>query len=347
MATVTKKTTTTGNIRYKADIRIKRSGRIIHRESRTFDRKRLADEWAKAREVELQSDAGLERVKYGAITIGRVLETYEAHFKPEAGFGRTKTYDLARLLASPLSKLPAVSLTTKDLLNHCHHRKQEGAAPATINNDITWLAVVFKAVRASEGWPLDLSVIEDARVIMRQHGLIARSARRDRRPTKEELWKLSRYFWRKQNRSRAQIPMLDIMWFQIYSARRDAETCRILWSDNNNEKQTGMVRDAKHPRKKQGNHRRFKFHSRAWRIAQRQPKTDERIFPYNPKSVSAAFARACGLLGIEDLRLHDLRHEATSRLFEQGYSIEQVQLFTLHEDWAMLKRYTHLKPEDL
>jgi len=39
--------------------------------------------------------------------------------------------------------------------------------------------------------------------------------------------------------------------------------------------------------------------------------------------------------------------EATSRFFEQGYSIEQLQLFTLHKDWATLKRYTQLKREDL
>lgn len=94
MATITKKTTSTGNIRYKADVRIKRAGRIIHRESRTFDRKRLAEEWAKSREVELQSDSGLDKVRYAAITVGKVLEVYQERFKPEGGFGRSKTYDL-------------------------------------------------------------------------------------------------------------------------------------------------------------------------------------------------------------------------------------------------------------
>ena len=36
------------------------------------------------------------------------------------------------------------------------------------------------------------------------------------------------------------------------------------------------------------------------------------------------------MLGIEDLRLNDLRHEATSRLFERGYQIHEVAQFTLH-----------------
>ena len=72
-----------------------------------------------------------------------------------------------------------------------------------------------------------------------------------------------------------------------------------------------------------------------------------RIFPYNGKSVGAAFRRACRELGIEDLRFHDLRHETASRLFEAGYQIPEVALVTGHRDWKMLRRYTNLRAEDL
>jgi integrase len=72
-----------------------------------------------------------------------------------------------------------------------------------------------------------------------------------------------------------------------------------------------------------------------------------RIFPYNGRSVGAAFRRQCRDLKIVDLHFHDLRHEGTSRLFEAGFSIEQVALVTGHKDWKMLRRYTHLKPDTL
>jgi hypothetical protein len=71
------------------------------------------------------------------------------------------------------------------------------------------------------------------------------------------------------------------------------------------------------------------------------------IFPYNGRSVGTAFCRQCRELKIDDLHFHDLRHEGTSRLFEAGFSIEQVALVTGHKDWKMLRRYTHLKPETL
>jgi integrase len=107
------------------------------------------------------------------------------------------------------------------------------------------------------------------------------------------------------------------------------------------------VRDAKHPTSRDGNHRRFKYTPEAWAIVESQPRTSARVFPYDPKSVGAAFTRACHVLGIEDLRFHDLRHEATSQLFERGYQIHEVAQFTLHESWNELKRYTNLKPENV
>lgn len=85
----------------------------------------------------------------------------------------------------------------------------------------------------------------------------------------------------------------------------------------------------------------------AWAIVERRPRTSDYIFPYDPKSVGTAFTRATRLLGIVDLRFHDLRHEATSRLFERGYQIHEVAQFTQHDSWNELKRYANLRPENL
>ena len=52
-------------------------------------------------------------------------------------------------------------------------------------------------------------------------------------------------------------------------------------------------------------------------------------------------------LDMEDWRFHDLRHEATSRLFEKGLNTMEVASITGHEDLKMLKRYTHLSAENL
>lgn len=64
-------------------------------------------------------------------------------------------------------------------------------------------------------------------------------------------------------------------------------------------------------------------------------------------SFNKTWTRACTRAGIEDLRFHDLRHEAVSRLFEKGLNPMEAASVSGHKTLAMLKRYTHLRAEDL
>jgi integrase len=63
--------------------------------------------------------------------------------------------------------------------------------------------------------------------------------------------------------------------------------------------------------------------------------------------ISHRFTSACRKSGTEDYRLHDLRHEAISRLFERGFSIMEVSSISGHRSLASLKRYTHINPSSL
>jgi len=72
-----------------------------------------------------------------------------------------------------------------------------------------------------------------------------------------------------------------------------------------------------------------------------------RIIPMTPNALRLAWGRTTKRAGIEDLHFHDLRHEATSRLFEKGLNPVEVATITGHKDTRMLMRYTHLRAEDL
>lgn len=332
MGTISKRPGTRGP-RYRGEIRIKRDGKLVHREARTFKTKALAQTWIDKREAVLG-----ERTSFERYTIGDAIDEYEQRYEDIHAWGRTKRTTLD-FLRRRIGEWDAVELTSGMLVRHVSERRAEASA-ATVSNDLTWLAVVFKAMRAL-GRPVALTAVEDAILICRQQGLTGRPGRRERRPTAAELALLDAYFISRHS----DIPMSDLMWFAVHSSRRQAEITRLEWADNDEATLTGMVRDLKHPRKKVGNHRRFKYTQAAWDIVQRQDKDSPFIFPYDPKTVGTLFTRACKVLEIEDLRFHDLRHEATSRLFEAGYSIVEVQQFTLHEDWKILARYTNLRPE--
>jgi integrase len=62
---------------------------------------------------------------------------------------------------------------------------------------------------------------------------------------------------------------------------------------------------------------------------------------------SRRFGPASESLGIADLHFHDLRNEAVSRLVEGDLSDQEVASISGHKSIQMLRRYTHLRAEDL
>jgi len=69
--------------------------------------------------------------------------------------------------------------------------------------------------------------------------------------------------------------------------------------------------------------------------------------PIGLVKVTVAFKRACRKAGIEDFRLHDLRHHFASYLTMAGQNQRTVQELLGHKTPAMTARYSHLSPEHL
>lgn len=69
----------------------------------------------------------------------------------------------------------------------------------------------------------------------------------------------------------------------------------------------------------------------------------------SPKCASTIFNKMTDLLGIEDLRFHDLRHEAITRLvlYQRHLSVFEIMNIVGHSSIEMLKRYTNLRGDEL
>jgi len=217
--------------------------------------------------------------------------------------------------------------------------------------DLSYLSTILIHAAAVHGIRVDTESVRLGRIALEILGLVGRSVERDRRPTQDEISRLLEYF---DTRSNMIIPVGRIIRFAIASAMRQGEICRIKWSDVDLQKRVVLVRDRKDPRRKEGNNQRVPLLNLtgydAWHLLLEQKILTGgkgRCFPYHHKSVGTAFRKGRQALGIDDLRFHDLRHEATSRLFEAGLTIERVALVTGHKNWKTLRRYTNLRPEDL
>lgn len=75
-----------------------------------------------------------------------------------------------------------------------------------------------------------------------------------------------------------------------------------------------------------------------------EPGKDGVRRPYNFNKIWGNIKKK---LGIANFRFHDLRHEAVSRLVEAGLSDQEVASISGHKSMQMLRRYTHLRAEDL
>lgn len=71
------------------------------------------------------------------------------------------------------------------------------------------------------------------------------------------------------------------------------------------------------------------------------------VLGVKPGQVSHQFTDVAKAAGLVDLHFHDLRHEATSRLFEAGLALQEVAAITGHKTWSQLRRYTHPRAADL
>jgi integrase len=319
----------------------------------TFLRHDHARAWAAETEAKVdRGHAPTGRRARNAKTFGALIDLHIDDMK-EVGKppGRSKSATL-EMLQRELGSFRANELDRERLIKFGRERAKQGAGPVTLSMDIGAIKLVIGHAAAVHGIEVSVEQVQLARVALKRLGLIGKGRERDRRPTDDELKSLFAHF---DGSPRQLIPMSRIIKFAIATAMRQEEICRVTWDDLNLRTKMLTIRDRKDPREKKGNNQRIPllnvsgFDALALIEEQRAIRSNksDRIFPYAHKSAGTAFTRSVRELKIEDLHFHDLRHEGTSRLFEAGFSIQQVALVTGHKDWKMLRRYTHLKPEAL
>jgi integrase len=134
-----------------------------------------------------------------------------------------------------------------------------------------------------------------------------------------------------------------IITWAIETAMRRGEITAMRWEHVDQRPRVLLI-----PETKNGTARRVPLSKAALAVLDALPRRiDGLVWGVQPNTISQAFEQVCEAAGIEGLTFHDLRHEATSRLFEKGLNPMEVAAITGHKTLQMLKRYTHLRAEDL
>jgi len=342
MGTIIERKRKDGTTAYLARVTVKRNGKVIFREFSTWDRRKQAEAWIKKLEKQAKAEGGIEilKARKAAATLADAIDRYVL----EAGekIGRTKQQVLRSLKDYSIAEKACEDITSADIYELAQELSV-GRKPQTVGNYLSHLSAIFAIARPAWGVPLDPEAMKDAAIVTKRMGYTAKSAKRERRPTLDELSTILTHFEDRQKRVPQMIPMTKIVLFALFSTRRLEEITRITWEDLEEENTRVLVRDMKNPGEKIGNHVWCDLPEPAMRIIRSMPKTKAEIFPYSTDAIGANFTRACRLLDIEDLHFHDLRHEGVSRLFEMGLTIPHVAAVSGHRSWNSLKRYSHIR----
>lgn len=348
MGTIVVRKRKSGDPAYMARIRIKKDGAVVYTENQTFDRRAAAVAWIKKRETELAVPGAIERSQRTGVSVRDMIARYFLEYDANMRMGRTKRFTLNALASSWLGDVLDSELSSQTIIEYANWRRAPaggGVQGQTVANDLSHLSAVLSIARPAWGYDIDPAAMPDALRVLTKVGAVNKSRERARRPTLDELDVVFKFMSEKKRRGSSQMPLIAIALFAVFSTRRVAEICRITWADLNVKASTVIVRDMKNPGEKWGNDVECHLPDEALQIIQSMPRVDERIFPFNSRTVSSYWSDAVAMAGVKDLRFHDLRHDGVSRLFELGWGIPQVARVSGHRDWNSLRRYTHLAGE--
>jgi integrase len=324
--------------------------------SRTFDLKADAEAWAREIERELQKgnisalDTSAQRV-----TVAEVIARFRASmvntYKPS---NHASIESRLKAIETRWGALFLASIRPVDLGKWRDDMLAEGLAAQSVKH---YLNLMSRLLRFSEQeLGIQLPSGNPAKAVRKPAGGKAR----DRRLRAGEL----DYLLRSSDAARA-IGVRQIVILAVETSMRLGELLGLEWACIDLSKRTAHLKDTKN-----GESRTIALSIAALDALRILPRRiDGRVFGWKPGHENGAFenlwqrcvARArrfyitdCANSGIKpdpaflvDLRFHDLRHEATSRLFEKGLGIMEVASMTGHKSLSMLKRYTHIDAEKL
>jgi integrase len=298
-------------------------------QTKTFTKEADARRWATIIESEMERGVFVSRTEAEATLVRKVLQRYEEEVLPTKR-GQMQDKSRIKLLMEEFGDYRLASLTSTQVAQF-RDRRLKVVGPQTVIHEINMLNRVLKAAT------LDWGIALPGGLPTTQVRKPSKPRGRDRRVSVEEISKILA--------ATESAELRTIVTLAVETGMRRNELASLLWEDVNLKKQTAHL-----PKTKTDVPRTIPLSKSAVAALKALGvKDDGRVFSLQGESMSQAFERACEphRANIENVRFHDLRHEATSRLFEKGLNVMEVAAITGHKTLDMLKRYTHLRAEDL
>ena len=321
---------------------------------KTFSTRSDAESWAKITESEMIRGMYIKRTDSERTTLLEALNRYEIEVTPSKRGAAIERIRIRAWKKTRLAKLSLASIRGVDFATWRDERLKQVAA-GTVKRELGTICNLFNIARKEWGFEGLLNPIQAIRLPREPNG-------RDRIFREREESYLLRALEKptsgdgRANSGRINPWIKPIVLLALETAMRRGEILSLRWENIRLADQVALL-----PMTKNGQPRTVPLSKQAVQILNSLPRSlYGAVFPVTENGLKLGFVRAVKRAKahyaadggtdsrmLTDLRFHDLRHIAVTRLANKLSNIMELAAVSGHSDIRMLKRYFHPKAEDL
>ena len=291
--------------------------------SQSFHKLNDAKSWAR-KEEELAQQRRYLGNKYEPCNLAEILVRYNRDITAHKRSCATERIVLKALLKEDWVNGPLPQLNTAAIAEY-RDKRLASVKPATLKRQLNIVKHACATAEREWDWVSPLSLFQRVKLPINIEHVVNRISVADEHALINAAL---------QSRTKN---LSELLVLAIETAMRRGELLALEWRDIDFERHELLVR-----RSKNGKSRTIPLTARAnATLARMKTGSGGLVFPLSGNAVRLAFERVRRRAGLKDVRFHDLRHEAISRLFDRGLTTPEVALLSGHKTVSQLFRYAH------
>ncbi len=314
---------------------IRHNGKKIQKSLETSDR-RLAKAIEAKVKTEIVEGSYFDKLVGRNKTFKDMMDKFMKEYAPKMSSSMQRSYATSLKHLNPyFGGSNLLSISAKMVSRYKVLRSGEGAAPASVNRELSMLSKAFNLAIREWQWLKDnpVSMVKKDK----------ENNERDRWLTKDEEQKIldNSPEW-----------LRDIIIFDLNTGLRLQELLSLEWSRVNLLRRTILIQETKN-----GSPKTLPLNKIALDVLNKLSKVksikNDFVFlnsngkKIHPHVLRASFYTVLKKVGIENLWLHDLRHTFATRLAQAGVDLYKISKLLGHKDIKMTQRYAHHCPDSL
>ena len=292
-------------------------------QAKTFESRADAERWARAVESSIDKGQFVDINEAQRTTLGDVIERYVAEVTPTMKSALADTIRLRALMRRPLARLSMVNLSAARIAAFRDERLKQVSA-GTVIRELAYLSSIINHARREWG----INVPNPVQMVRKPPSPPARA----RVLSDEEVSRLLQALEPTGRRSHWTKPAVQLA---LATAMRRGELLSLRWEHVDFQERTAFLPDTKN-----GDSRTVPLASSAVKILMELPRhIGGFVIPVTAFALDAAFKRGLARARLDDLRFHDLRRTAITRMAEKLPNVIELAAVSGHKSLMVLKQY--------